>query len=119
MRANLIDELRKPYVTTARAKGVEGMRLLLKYPVRVAINPFASNVGSLVPQLISGDAVVAIVLSLPTISPLLLRALMNQDTYLAASLLMLLSLLAMLGTLLSDLLLLVLDPRIRMTSSHP
>ncbi len=118
MRANLLDELKKSYVTTARAKGMRPVRLLLKYPVRLAVNPFASGMGSIFPQLISGDAVVAIVLSLPTISPLLLQALMNQDTYLAASLLMLLSLLSVLGTLFSDLVLQWLDPRLRMAGNH-
>jgi len=113
MRANMLDELRKPYVTTARAKGVRPMKLLIKYPLRIAVNPFISRVGSLFPQLISGGAIVAIVLSLPTIGPLMLGALFNEDMYLAGSLLMLLSLLGIIGTLVSDLLLLLLDPRIR------
>jgi ABC-type dipeptide/oligopeptide/nickel transport system permease component len=113
MRANLLDELRKPYVTTARAKGVRPIKLLLKYPVRVAINPFVSGIGSLFPQLISGGAIVSIVLSLPTIGPQLLTALFTQDMYFAGSLLMVLSLLGVIGTLVSDLLLLWLDPRIR------
>jgi ABC-type dipeptide/oligopeptide/nickel transport system permease component/ABC-type transport system substrate-binding protein len=115
MRANLLDELRKPYVTTSRAKGNPGWRTLLKYPTRIAINPFVSNIGLLFPQLISGGAIVAIVLSLPTIGPLLLESLFNQDTYLAGSLLMVLSVLGLLGTLVSDLLLLWLDPRVRYT----
>lgn len=114
MRANLLDELKKPYVVTARAKGVRPMKLLLKYPVRLALNPFVSGIGGIFPHLISGGAIVAIVLSLPTISPLMLQALMNEDMYLAGSLLMVLSLLAVIGTLVSDLLLLMLDPRIRM-----
>lgn len=114
MRANLMDELKKPYVTTARAKGVPPMRLLLKYPVRLALNPFVSGIGGLFPQLLSGGAIVAIVLSLPTVSPLMLQALMNEDMYMAGSMLMVLSLLAMVGTLVSDLLLMVLDPRIRL-----
>jgi ABC-type dipeptide/oligopeptide/nickel transport system permease component/ABC-type transport system substrate-binding protein len=113
MRANLLDELRKPYVTTARAKGVRPMRLLIKYPVRVALNPFVSGIGHLFPQLVSGGAIVAMVLALPTVGPLLLAALFNQDMYLAGSMLMVLSLLAVVGTLVSDLLLLWLDPRIR------
>lgn len=113
MRANMLDELRKPYVVTARAKGVRPLKLLLKYPLRIAVNPFISRVGSLFPQLISGGAIVAIVLSLPTIGPLMLGALFNEDMYLAGSLLMLLSLLGIIGTLVSDLLLLLLDPRIR------
>lgn len=113
MRANLLDELRKPYVVTARAKGVSPVKLLLKYPVRVAINPLVSTVGWLLPAIVSGSVIVAVVLGLPTIGPLFLRALMNQDMYLAGSIVMLLSFLTVVGTLLSDLLLLWLDPRIR------
>ncbi|MBI1336114.1 MAG: ABC transporter permease subunit [Phycisphaera sp.] len=113
MRANLLDELKKPYVTTARAKGVRPIRLLLKYPVRVALNPFISGIGHIFPQLVSGGAIVAMVLSLPTVGPLLLSALFSEDMYLAGSMLMVLSLLGVLGTLVSDLLLLWLDPRIR------
>ncbi|HUU21012.1 MAG TPA: ABC transporter substrate-binding protein [Phycisphaerae bacterium] len=113
MRGNLLDELRKPYVTTARAKGVRPMKLLLKYPVRMALNPFISGIGNLFPQLVSGGAIVAMVLSLPTVGPLMLNALMSEDMYLAGSMLMVLSLLGVLGTLVSDLLLLWLDPRIR------
>lgn len=114
MRANLLDELSRPYVATARAKGVRPLRLLLKYPVRLALNPFISGIGSLFPRLISGGAIVAIVLSLPTIGPLMLSALLMEDTYMAGSLLMTLSMLGVFGTLVSDLLLLALDPRIRM-----
>jgi ABC-type dipeptide/oligopeptide/nickel transport system permease component len=113
MRANLLDELRKPYVITAMAKGVRPTKLLLKYPVRIALNPFISGIGHLFPQLVSGGAIVSIVLSLPTVGPLLLRALQTEDMYLAGSMLMVLSLLAVVGTLVSDLLLLWLDPRIR------
>ncbi|MCB0062206.1 MAG: ABC transporter permease, partial [Caldilineaceae bacterium] len=113
MRANLLDELRKPYVVTARAKGLPEWKLLLKYPVRVALNPFISTVGWVLPSLVSGSAIVAIVLSLPTTGPLLLRALLSQDMYLAASFLLMLSILTVIGTLLSDLLLAWLDPRIR------
>ena len=113
MRANLLDELKKPYVTTALAKGVRPLRLLFKYPVRLALNPFVSGIGHLFPQLISGGAIVAMVLSLPMIGPLQLQAVMAQDTYLAGSMLMVLSLLGVIGTLVSDLLLLWLDPRIR------
>ncbi len=113
MRANLLDELNKPYVTTARAKGVRPMKLLLKYPVRLALNPFISGIGGLFPQLVSGGAIVAMVLALPTVGPLLLDALFTQDMYLAGSMLMVLSLLGVFGTLVSDLLLLWLDPRIR------
>jgi ABC-type dipeptide/oligopeptide/nickel transport system permease component/ABC-type transport system substrate-binding protein len=113
MRANLLDELKKPYVTTARAKGVRPGKLLMKYPVRLALNPFISGIGGLFPQLVSGGAIVAMVLSLPTVGPLMLSALMNEDMYLAGSMLMVLSLLGVFGTLVSDLLLLWLDPRIR------
>ncbi|HWA87267.1 MAG TPA: ABC transporter substrate-binding protein [Opitutus sp.] len=114
MRANLLDELRKPYVVTARAKGVSELRLLLKYPVRLALNPFVSGIGSLFPALISGGAIVAIVLSLPMIGPVLLTSLLSEDVYLAGSMLMVMSVLGVLGTLVSDLLLLWLDPRIRL-----
>jgi peptide/nickel transport system permease protein len=113
MRANMLDELRRPYVTTARAKGLKERRLLFKYPVRVALNPFVSTVGWALPRLVSGSTIVSVVLSLPTTGPLLLRALMNQDMFLAASFLMMLSVLTVIGTLLSDILLAVLDPRIR------
>ncbi len=115
MRGNLLDELRKPYVTTARAKGVRPFRLIVKYPVRVAVNPFISTIGGLFPELISGGAIVAVVLGLPTVGPLMLDALLNEDIYLAGSMLVVLSLLGVLGTLVSDLLLMWLDPRIRMT----
>jgi len=114
MRGNLLDELKKPYVTTARAKGVKPLLLLVKYPVRLAVNPFVSGIGGLFPALLSGGAIVAIVMSLPTLGPLQLEGLMTQDYYLAGSLLMLLSLLGVAGTLVSDLLLMWLDPRIRM-----
>ena len=113
MRANLLDELNKPYVVTARAKGVRPIKLVLKYPVRIAINPFISTIGWLLPTLISGEAIVSIVLNLPTTGPLLLQALLSQDMYLAGSFIMLLSILTVLGMLLSDILLAVLDPRIR------
>ena len=113
MRANLLDELRRPYVITAMAKGVRPLRLLFKYPVRIALNPFVSGIGGLFPQLVSGGAIVGMVLSLPTVGPLMLDALLAEDMYLAGSMLMVLSLLGVLGTLVSDLLLLWLDPRIR------
>jgi len=115
MRANLLDELHKPYVVTARSKGLTEGRLLLKYPVRVALNPFISTVGWTLPALVSGEAIVSIVLSLPTTGPLLLRALMSQDMYQAGSFIMLLSTLTVIGTLISDVLLAWLDPRIRLT----
>jgi ABC-type dipeptide/oligopeptide/nickel transport system permease component/ABC-type transport system substrate-binding protein len=113
MRGNLLDELRKPYVTTARAKGVRPTKLLLKYPVRLALNPFISGIGGIFPGLISGGSLVAVVLSIATVGPLMLQALMNEDMYLAGSMLMVLSALSVFGTLVSDLLLLALDPRIR------
>jgi peptide/nickel transport system permease protein len=113
MRANLLDELRKPYVVTARAKGLPEWKVILKYPVRLALNPFVSTVGWVLPGLVSGSAILSIVLSLPTTGPILLRALLSQDMYLAASSILMLSVLTVIGTLLSDLLLAWLDPRIR------
>jgi peptide/nickel transport system permease protein len=113
MRANLLDELSKPYVVTARAKGLSEFRLLMKYPVRVALNPFVSTVGWYLPVLISGATVTAIVLSLPTTGPLLVQSLMSQDMYLAGSFVLMLSTLTVIGTLVSDILLALLDPRIR------
>jgi peptide/nickel transport system permease protein len=114
MRANLLDELNKPYVETARAKGLPEWRLLLKYPVRHALNPFVSTIGWTLPALVAGEAIVSIVLNLPTTGPVLLQALKVQDMYVAAGFLLLLSLLTMTGTLLSDILLAWLDPRIRL-----
>jgi len=113
MRANLLDELNRPYVVTARAKGLEERKLLMKYPVRLALNPFVSTAGWTLPGIVSGEAVVAIVLSLPTIGPLLLQSLRSQDMYLAGSIILLTSVLTVIGTLLSDILLAWLDPRIR------
>jgi peptide/nickel transport system permease protein len=113
MRGTLLDELRKPYVTTARAKGIAERKLLFKYPVRIAINPMISTIGWLLPSLVSGAGITAIVLNLPTTGPVLLRALLNQDMYLAGSFIMILSTLTVIGTLLSDILLAVVDPRIR------
>lgn len=113
MRANLLDELRKPYVRTARAKGLPEWKVILKYPVRVALNPFVSTAGWLLPGLVSGSIIVAVVLSLPTTGPLLLRALTSQDMYLAGAFILLLSVLTLFGTLLSDIVLAWLDPRIR------
>jgi peptide/nickel transport system permease protein len=115
MRANLLDELRKPYVTTARAKGVSERRLIFKYPVRIAANPFISTSGGLIAGLISGEVIVSNVLSLPTTGPLLLGALRSQDMYLAASFIMILSILTLIGVLLSDIALAWFDPRIRYT----
>ena len=113
MRANLLDELGKPYVTTALAKGLGPIRLVIKYPLRIAINPFISTVGWMLPHLISGSAITSVVLSLPTTGPLLLESLRNQDMYLAGSFLLVLSVLTVIGTLLSDILLAIADPRIR------
>ncbi len=113
MRANLLDELRKPYVIAARARGLPERTVILKYPVRVALNPFISTVGWVLPGLVSGSIIVSVVLSLPTVGPLLLRSLMSQDMYLAGAFVLLLSILTMVGTLLSDILLAVVDPRIR------
>lgn len=112
MRANLLDELNKPYVETARAKGLSEGRLLLRYPVRLALNPFVSQVGWELPALISGAAITSIVLNLPTTGPVLLTALKSQDMYLAGSFILILSVLTVIGTLISDLLLAWLDPRI-------
>jgi peptide/nickel transport system permease protein len=113
MRANLLDELHKPYVITARAKGLDELTLLLRYPVRAALNPFISTVGWSLPHLVSGATIIAIVLNLQMVGPLLLRALMAQDMFLAATFIMLLSVLTLIGTLVSDILLAWLDPRIR------
>jgi peptide/nickel transport system permease protein len=116
MRANLLDELNKPYVTTARAKGMTEWRLVLRYPVRLALNPLVSTIGWYLPALFSGSLIVATVMNLPNIGPLLLRALVNQDMYLAGGILLIYSFLTIVGTLLSDVLLALIDPRIRMES---
>jgi peptide/nickel transport system permease protein len=116
MRANLLDELNKPYVVTARAKGMRELRLVLRYPVRLAMNPLISTIGWYLPALFSGSLIVATVMNLPNIGPLLLRALINQDMYLAGGILLIYSFLTIVGTLLSDVLLAVMDPRIRMES---
>jgi peptide/nickel transport system permease protein len=114
LRANLLDELQRQYVMTGRAKGLPPGRLLLKYPLRMALNPFIADIGSLLPQVVSGAAIVSIVLNLPTTGPMLIEALRSQDMYLAGSFLMFLALLTVIGVFLSDLLLAVLDPRIRL-----
>tara|TARA_R110000787_G_scaffold16622_26_gene50901 strand:+ start:7115 stop:8113 length:999 start_codon:yes stop_codon:yes gene_type:complete len=114
LRANLLDELRKQYVVTGRAKGLPRTRLLLKYPVRMSLNPFIADIGSLLPEIVSGSAIVGIILSLPTTGPLLLNALLNQDMYLAGSFLMFLSVLVVVGMFVSDIMLAWLDPRIRL-----
>ena len=113
LRANLLDELEKPYVVTARAKGLPPIRAL-RYPLRMALNPFISDIGNLLPQIISGATIVAVVLSLPTTGPLLLRALQSQDMYLAGFLLMCLAVLTVIGVFISDIALAALDPRIRL-----
>ncbi len=113
MRANLLDELPQPYVESARASGLSETQTVLRYPVRIAMSPFVSTIGWMLPGLISGTTIVAIVLSLPTTGPLLLKALLSQDMYLAASFIMLLSVLTVIGTLVSDILLVLVDPRIR------
>ncbi len=113
MRANLLDEMSKPYVETARAKGLPEWKLILKYPVRIAVNPFISTVGWELPELLSGDVIVATVMALPTVGPILLEALLVQDMYTAGSILLILTGLTVIGTLISDILLAWMDPRIR------
>lgn len=115
LRANLLDELQKQYVVTARAKGMPQTRLLIKYPLRMALNPFIADIGNLLPSVISGSAIVSVVLSLQTEGPMLLDALQSQDQYLAGSFLMFLALLTVMGVFVSDLLLAALDPRIRLS----
>ncbi|MBK1671163.1 ABC transporter permease [Rhodovibrio sodomensis] len=114
LRANLLDELQKQYVVTGRAKGLSPGRLLLKYPLRLAINPFIADIGNLLPQVVSGAAIISVVLDLPTTGQMLIGALKSQDMYLAGSFLMFLALLTVVGMLLSDLALAALDPRIRL-----
>jgi peptide/nickel transport system permease protein len=114
LRANLLDELQKQYVVTARAKGLHPFKVLFKYPLRMALNPFISDIGSLLPQVISGAAIVSVVMSLPTTGPMLLSALRSQDMYLAGSFLMFMAFLTVIGVFVSDLALALLDPRIRL-----
>jgi peptide/nickel transport system permease protein len=114
MRANLLDELRKPYVVTALAKGLPAQRAINKYPVRAALNPFASTVGYLLPFVVSGSIIVSLVMGLPTVGPVLLRALFAQDMFLAGTIVLLLGLLTVIGTFISDLLLMWIEPRIRL-----
>ncbi len=114
MRSNLLDELRKPYVMTARARGLSEMRVIMKYPVRVALNPFISTIGYLLPYIVSGSIIISLVLSLPTVGPLLLKALVAQDMFLAGTIVLLLGVLTVIGTFISDLLLMWVDPRIRL-----
>jgi len=114
MRSNLLDELRKPYVMTARARGLSEYRTIMRYPVRVALNPFISTIGYLLPYVVSGSIIVSLVLSLPTVGPLLLKALIAQDMFLAGTIILLLGVMTVIGTFLSDLLLMWVDPRIRL-----
>lgn len=114
LRANLLDELHKQYVTTGRAKGLTENRLLVKYPLRMALNPFISDIGNLIPSLVSGSVIVSVVLNLPTVGPVLLSALESQDQFLAGFVLLFVAVLTLIGMLVSDLLLAVLDPRIRL-----
>ncbi len=115
MRATVLDELRKQYVVTARAKGVDEKKLLIKYPVRIAINPIISTIGWTLPTIVSGSTVTSIVLGLPTTGPVLVTSLLSQDMYLAGSFIMFLSILTVIGTIISDILLAAADPRIRYT----
>jgi peptide/nickel transport system permease protein len=113
MRANLLDEIRKPYVVTARAKGLSETRAILRYPVRVALNPFASTIGYTLPYIVSGSIIVSLVLGLPTVGPLLLKALVATDLFLAGAIVLLLGVMTVIGTFVSDLILMWIDPRIR------
>jgi peptide/nickel transport system permease protein len=118
LRANLLDELRKPYVIAARARGIPERKVIMKYPLRVALNPFISTIGWVLPALVSGEVIVAQVLSLPTTGPVLLSSLLSQDMYLAGSIIFIVSVLTVIGTLLSDFALAWLDPRIRLRISR-
>src|SRR6516225_2897430 len=118
LRANLLDELQKQYVVTARAKGLTPLRLLFKYPLRMALNPFISDIGSLLPHIISGAAIVSVVMAPPTTGPMLLEALRSQDMYLAGSFLMFMSFLTVIGVFVSDIALAILDPRIRLQAGR-
>jgi peptide/nickel transport system permease protein len=113
-RANLLDELRKPYVVTARAKGMNEWQLILKYPVRLAFNPIISITAYILPFLVSGSVIVSVVLNLPTVGPVLLRSLLSQDMFLAGSIILLIGVMTVIGTLLSDILLALVDPRVRL-----
>jgi peptide/nickel transport system permease protein len=118
MRANLLDELRKPYLITALARGMPLWRAILKYPVRVALNPFISTIGYILPYVVSGSVIVSLVLGLPTVGPVLYKSLVAQDLFLAGSIVLMLGTLTVIGTLLSDLLLIAIDPRIRLGGSR-
>lgn len=114
LRANLLDELHKQYVTTARAKGLKENKLLIKYPLRMALNPFIADIGNLIPSMVSGSVIVSVVLNLPTVGPILLDALQSQDQFLSGFILLFVAVLTLIGMLISDLALAVLDPRIRL-----
>ena len=114
LRNNLLDELAKPYVVAARARGLAEWKLVFKYPVRMALNPFISTLGYLLPFLLSGSVIVSVVLSLPTLGPLLLRSLIEEDLYLASTIVLILGVLTVVGTFLSDILLMLFDPRIKL-----
>lgn len=118
LRANLMDELHKPYVETARAKGVNPTVRTIKYPLRMALNPFVADIGNLMPQLVSGSVIISVIMSLPTIGPILLQALKSQDVYMSGFILLFVSGLTLVGMLISDILLAVLDPRIRVGSGR-
>lgn len=117
LRANLLDELRKPYVVTARAKGLSEWRIIVKYPLRVALNPLVSTIGYLLPLIVSGSIIVSVVMSLPTVGPLLLKALIAQDMFLAGTIILLIGVMTVIGTFISDLLLAWIDPRIKLESA--
>ncbi len=118
LRANLMDELNKPYVETARAKGVPPVERIIRYPLRMALNPFVADIGNLAPQLVSGSVMISVVMSLPTIGPILLQALKSQDIYMSGFILLDVSALTLIGMLISDILLAILDPRIRLGGSR-
>ncbi|MEL6478620.1 MAG: ABC transporter permease [Pseudomonadota bacterium] len=118
LRANLMDELNKPYVETAKAKGVDGVTRVIRYPLRMALNPFVADIGNLAPQLVSGSVMISVVMSLPTIGPILLQALRSQDIFMSGFILLFVSALTLIGMLISDILLAVLDPRIRLASGR-
>lgn len=118
LRANLMDELNKPYVETAKAKGVAPVTQVVKYPLRMALNPFVADIGNLAPQLVSGSVMISVVMSLPTIGPILLQALRSQDIFMSGFILLFVSVLTLVGMLISDILLAVLDPRIRLSGAR-
>ncbi|ETW96059.1 MAG: ABC transporter permease [Candidatus Entotheonella factor] len=117
LRANLLDELRKPYVITARAKGLAVWRIIMKYPLRVALNPLVSTIGYLLPLIVSGSIIISVVMSLPTVGPLLLKALLAQDMFLAGTIILLIGVMTVIGTFISDLLLAWIDPRIKLETT--